>query len=78
LMVHVTKRLVPQLVGAGASPAELAQLLSSDPAKAASVSPLIAALRHRAGESLRVPAEVREVAKDIGALMNGKTAIPPE
>ena len=78
LMVSVMQRLVPELVGAGASPAELAQLLSSDPAKAASLSPLIAALRHRAGESLRVPAEVREVAKDIGALMNGKTAIPPE
>ena len=56
---------VPNLVAAGASERELVDILSSDPVKSAALTPLIVALRERQGETVRAPAEVREVAADV-------------
>ena len=58
-------RLAINFVAAGASERELAEILSRDRSKAGALGPLIVALRQRAGESVRAPAEVLEVAADI-------------
>ncbi len=58
-------RLVPNLVAAGAEERELVAILLSDPAKSAALAPLVVALRERQGETVRAPAEVREVAGDV-------------
>ena len=58
-------RLVSNLVAAGASEVELVAVLSTDPTKSAALLPLIVALRERQGETVRAPAEVREVAADV-------------
>ena len=58
-------RLVPNLVAAGASEVELVAVLSTDPLKSRKLAPLIVALRERQGETVRAPAEVREVANDV-------------
>ena len=58
-------RLVPNLVAAGASEGELVAVLSTDRTKSAALTPLIVALRERQGETVRAPAEVREVAADV-------------
>ena len=58
-------RLVPNLVAAGASEVELVAVLSTDPLKSRTLAPLIVALRERQGETVRAPAEVREVAADV-------------
>ncbi len=58
-------RLVSNLVAAGASEVELVAVLSTDPTKSAALTPLIVALRERQGETVRAPAEVREVAADV-------------
>lgn len=60
-MLHV----VPYLVAAGASERDLVDILSSDSEKSAALTPLIVALRERQGETVRAPAEVREVAADV-------------
>ena len=57
--------IVPKLIADGASERELLEILSSDKEKADSLAPLIVALRQRAGEDVRAPVEVLEVAKDI-------------
>ena len=56
---------VSNLVAAGASERDLVDILSSDPEKSAALTPLIVALRERQGETVRAPAEVREVAADV-------------
>ena len=56
---------VPNLVAAGAPERELVDILSSDPVKSRALLPLIVALRERLGETVRAPAEVREVAADV-------------
>ena len=53
------------LAAYGASTHHLATILSSDEEKAATLAPLVVALRRRAGEDVRAPAEVLEVAEDI-------------
>ena len=58
-------RLVPNLVAAGASERELVAILTSDSEKSRALTPLIVALRERQGETVRAPAEVREVAADV-------------
>ena len=59
-------RLVSFLVAVGAPPRDLLAVLDSDPAKSASLRPLIVALHRRAGDRVRAPAEVEEVAADVG------------
>ena len=53
------------LAAYGASTHHLATILSSDEEKAAPLAPLVVALRRQAGEDVRAPAEVLEVAEDI-------------
>ena len=56
---------VTSLITLGASERELIQIISSDEEKAATLAPLVVALRRRAGEDVRAPVEVLEVAEDI-------------
>ena len=56
---------VPTLVVAGASERDLADILASDPEKRGTLEPLVVALRQMAGETVRAPAEVLEVATDV-------------
>ena len=53
------------LAAFGTSTPHLAAILSSDEEKASPLAPLIVALRRQAGEDVRAPAEVLEVAEDI-------------
>ena len=63
---------VPQLIANGASERELLEILSSDKEKSDALVPLIVALRLRAGEEVRAPVEVLEVAKDINKDIDAK------
>ena len=56
---------VTTFIALGASERELIQIISSDEEKAATLAPLVVALRRRAGEDVRAPVEVLEVAEDI-------------
>ena len=58
-------RLVSGLVAAGSPPQDLLAVLASDTRKSASLRPLIVALHERAGNQVRAPREMREVAADI-------------
>ena len=58
---------VPELIALGLTERELLRVLVSDPLKSETMSPIIATLRSRLGESVRVPVEIREVAKDLAA-----------
>ena len=56
---------VLDLLAAGAPERALLEVLSSDPEKAAALAPLLVALQQQAGEAVRAPPEVLEVAADI-------------
>ena len=56
---------VPELIAQGVSERDLIEILSSDRKKLDALVPLIVALLQRAGEVVRAPVEVLEVAKDI-------------
>ena len=56
---------VPHLIAAGAPEGDLVEILSADSKTADALAPLVVALRRLAGESVRAPAEVLEVAADI-------------
>ena len=56
---------VPELIGGGLTEKELLLVLTSDPHKAAQMAPIVATLKQRVGESVRVPVEVLEVARDL-------------
>ena len=58
-------RLVSGLVAAAVPPRDLLAVLATDIGKSASLSPLIVALRGLAGDRVRAPREVEEVAADI-------------
>ena len=58
-------RLALNLIAAGAAEGDLVEVLANDGGKSAKIAPLIAALRERCGEPVRVPAEVLAVAVDI-------------
>ena len=64
MISHVVEG-VAGLAAAGAPDRELVAVLSLEPDKAAALAPLIIALRQRAGETVRAPAEVLEVAADV-------------
>ncbi len=57
--------LVLGMIAFGVSDRELAEVLSSDRERADALAPLVVALRKRAGEPVRAPVEVIEVADDI-------------
>ena len=71
-LVRLLLECVPDLIAIGTSERELLEILSSDRKKANTVIPLVVALRQRAGESVRAPAEVLEVAADIGKQIDAK------
>ena len=73
-MVRKMQKLVTDMVVAGASAQDLADVLSEDEAKSAALVPLVVALRQHGGESVRAPAEVLEVAADILRLIEKKSA----
>ena len=58
---------VPTLVALGAAPMALAQIIEEDEAVRAALRPLAVALRCEAGEKVRAPAEMLEIADDIQA-----------
>ncbi|MDE2763545.1 MAG: AAA family ATPase [Gemmatimonadota bacterium] len=57
--------LVAGLVARGVPPQDLLAVLAGDVGKSASLRPLIVALHERAGDPIRAPREVEEVAADI-------------
>ena len=56
---------VPNLIAAGARDSDLVEVLSGDKEKADALLPLVVALRQHAGETVRAPTEVLEIAADI-------------
>ena len=66
-MMHALVERVPDLIAAGAPPRDLAAILLNDPEKAATLQPLVIALRQLAGDRVRAPAEVVDVAHDVRA-----------
>ena len=58
---------VPELIALGLTERELLRVLTSDPQKSATMTPIIATLRSRLHEPVRVPLEVLEVASDLAA-----------
>ena len=64
-MLREMLELAVELIVFGVSERELAEVLSSDRERADALAPLVVALRKRAGEPVRAPVEVIEVADDI-------------
>ena len=64
-MIREMLDLVSESIVAGLAARELVEILSSDGAKAAAFTPLLVALNQYAGETVRAPDEVLEVASDI-------------
>ncbi len=64
-MVSEMLEHVPNLIAAGASERDLVGVLSSESEKTDALMPLVVALRQRAGEVVRAPVEVLEIATDI-------------
>ena len=64
-MLRGVLELVPDLAAAGAAATDLVEIVTGDDAKAAALGPLLVALRQEAGETVRAPAEILEVAADI-------------
>ena len=60
------------LVSGGGFDIQIVDTLSSDPKKSAALAPLIVALRQRAGEDVRAPMEVLEVAADVRKQIDGR------
>ncbi len=66
--------IVLELIVKGALERDLIEILSSDKEKSDALVPLIVVLRLRAGEEVRAPVEVLEVAKDINKDIDAKMA----
>ena len=64
-MIREMLDLVPDSIAAGLAAQELVEILSSDGAKAAALTPLLVALNQFAGGTVRAPDEILEVAADI-------------
>lgn len=56
---------VSLLLSAGVPESEIVAIMRAEPEKAAVFEPLVIALRQRAGEAVRAPAEILEVASDV-------------
>ena len=61
---------VPELIGSGLTEIELLNVLTSNPRKRPRMDPIIAVLKRRIGESVRVPTEVHEVAQDLAEYLD--------
>ena len=64
-MMDMMQRIVLDLIVVGAPAHDLVEILSSDSMKASALTPLVIALLQYAGEAVRAPGEVLEVAADI-------------
>ena len=64
-MMRELVRLAIELASAGVAARDLVEILSSDSVSAAALTPLLVALREKAGESVIAPVEICEVAEDI-------------
>ncbi len=64
-MVAMMQHIVLDLIAVGVPAHELVEILSSDAMKASALTPLVIALLQYAGEAVRAPVEVLEVAADI-------------
>ena len=73
-IMHEMLNFVPELIAHGVSERDLIESLSSDKEKLDALIPLIVALLQRAGEVVRAPVEVLEVAKDINKDIDAKMA----
>ncbi len=73
-MIHEMLWLVPDLVAAGVPTHDMLEILTSDEEKSGALAPLIVALRQYAGEAVRAPVEVLEVAADILERIKEKAA----
>ena len=69
LSMRAMTRLTLNLTAFGVPEGELANVLANDEAHAATMAPVVVALRDRSGESVRVPDAVRSVAEDIRRYM---------
>ena len=65
LAIRRITQLTGRLIAVGASALDLVALLTSDTTKAGVFEPVVVALRQYAGEEIRTPAEVHDVAADI-------------
>ena len=65
---------VPDLIANGASESKMVSIFSCDREKADALLPLVVALRQRAGETVRAPAEVLEVATDIRKVIEARVS----
>ena len=65
MMLKKLLQLVPALIAAGVSEHDLIEILLSDRTKSDAFLSLVVALRQRAGEAVRAPTEVLEVAEDV-------------
>ena len=61
---------VRELIGVGLAPLDLLKILTADSRKCAALAPLVTALCQRNGETVRVPAEMRATAQDLGRLLD--------
>ena len=64
-MIRVISDFVINLIAAGVTPHTLLKIFSSNDAREEALLPVIVALKQEAGESVRAPKEVHEVAVDI-------------
>ncbi len=67
-------RLVPELIATGAPEGDLIRVLRGDDRRSTALQPMIVSLRQRAGESVRAPVEVLEVAADLGKCIEKRVA----
>ena len=67
-------RLVPELIAAGASERDLVEVFAGDDGKSEALRPLVVALHQRIGETVRAPAEVMQVAADLGTSIEERIA----
>lgn len=74
-MMREVQTLVPDLVAGGLPAAELTKILVSHRTKAEALRPLVAALRLEAGETVREPVEILEIAKDIRELIETQSRV---
>lgn len=74
-MMRDIQTLVPDLVAGGVPVAALTEVVESHRTKAEALRPLVAALRLEAGETVREPIEVLEIARDIRELFARKAGV---
>ena len=65
---------IPELIGCGLAAKDLLEIFTKDPTKSAAMAPMIALLRLRNHEQVRVPVEVLAIAQDLAKLLDQSIA----